>query len=68
MQGIHSENKQQLNHRHKLIKMPKHITKIQPRYYAMVHTLKDKHYQKKTSTSNEITIQESKTCSITNPT
>ena len=40
--------------------MPKHITKIQQRYYAVVHTLKDKHYQKKTLTSNEITIQEAK--------
>ena len=33
-----------------------YITNIQQRNYAVVHTLKDKHYQKKTSTSNEITI------------
>ena len=56
MQGIHSKEKQQLNHKHRLIKMPKHITKIKQRDYAVVHTLKDKHYQKNTLTSNEFTI------------
>ena len=56
MQGIHSANKQQLNHIHITDKDVQYITNIQQRNYAVVHTLKDKHYQKKTSTSNEITI------------
>ena len=56
MQGIHSREKQQLNHKHKLIKMSNISHKIQQRDYAEVHTLKDKHHQKNISTSNEFII------------